>query len=123
MIFSLNCYGLFGNCLSTLGKICLNGLQALQTFCLYVEHLIDDLCELVGVPSKYAVKTLGFRTGLFGFLGLCQLFQRTLDQGQWGAQFMAYLCVEVELLTFHLVAFLDEAGSLQEIVIDSHDGE
>ena len=87
--------------------------QDVETACsLYVEHLVDELYQLVGVAAQHIIESLGLRTGLLAFFCLCQLLQRCLNQGQRGAQLMAHLGIEVKFLTLHPVALVIEAGGL-----------
>ena len=96
--------------------------QDVETACsLYVEHLVDELYQLVGVTAQHIIEGLGLRTGFLAFFCLCQLLQRCLNQGQRGAQLMAHLGIEVKFLTLHPVALVIEAGGLQEVVIDTDD--
>ena len=96
--------------------------QDVETACgLHVKHLVDEFNQLVGVSAQHIIEGPGLRTGLLAFFRLCQLLQRPLNQGQWGAQFMTHLGIEVKFLTLHPVALIIEAGGLQEVVIDTDD--
>ena len=99
----------------------INEFQSLQSFSLYIQHLVDDICQLEGVATQDIIQALCFCTGFLGFSGFCNLFQWALDKGEWCAQLVTYLCVEFELFTFHLSTLLADTGFLQEVIVDTHD--
>ena len=107
-----------GRCHCDFLVICRDDVKAARG--LYVEHLIDEFCQLVGVTAQDSVEILGLRTSIFGFLCLCQLFEWSLDERQRCAQLMTHLSIEIELLTLHSVNLFIKTSPLQKVIIDTH---
>ena len=81
-------------------------------FHLHVKHLVDDFTELMGVALYDGEKSRGLCAGLLYVIGSGQLIEWSLNEGQWRAQLMTYLCIKIELLTFHFISFVDNTSFL-----------
>ena len=102
--------------LQSLGGSIVRSAVGLPVFVnLHIENLIHHSGQLFGVSLHDVEHLGGFLAGILHVAGGRQLGQRTLDQRQRGAQLVAGLGVEVELLTGHLVALAADTGFLPHI--------
>ena len=85
-----------------------------------IQHLVDELRQVMCVASDDREQVAGFLAGMLQVRGLGELGKRPLDERQRRAQVVAHLGVEVQLLTFHEHALVLNARPLQVIHIDAN---